>query len=82
MCRSSIGKHPQSSCIDTVFLANEVGVQLPNDHDNLHEQLSVHVEMALKYHLVLQWIISEVVSVQHAITLQPLSWLALVLPWF
>jgi hypothetical protein len=49
MRRSFIGKHPQSSRINTVFLANEVGIELPNDHDNLHEELWVHPEMALKY---------------------------------
>jgi hypothetical protein len=33
---------------NTVFLANKLDAKLFNGHDNLHEQLPVHLKMALK----------------------------------
>jgi hypothetical protein len=77
--RSSIGKNSQSSCAlldrgktspaNTVFLANEVGIELPEVKHNLHKKLPVHPETALKYHIVVKWIIGKVLDVQHAVTL-------------
>jgi hypothetical protein len=87
---SSICEYPQnnSELLDrgktnrhnTIFLANEVCVVLPHDQHNLHKQIPVHPKTTLKYHFPVQLIISEEVIVHHAVGLQPLPRLALVLP--
>src|SRR3954470_25000777 len=49
-------------------------------HD-LEEELPAHPETAAKHVLSMEWLVSEVVDVQHAVALYPLSRLALPATW-
>jgi hypothetical protein len=40
---------------------------MPNDIDNVEEELPAHPKMAPKYHLVVQWVVSEVVGVENVV---------------
>src|SRR3954470_5413185 len=49
-------------------------------HD-LEEELPAHPETAAKHVLSMEWLVGEVVGVQHAIAIYPLSRLALHVTW-
>jgi hypothetical protein len=64
-----------------ILLAKEIEVELPDGMHDLEEELPAHPETAAKHVLSMEWLVDEVVGVQHALALYPLSRLALPATW-
>jgi hypothetical protein len=60
-----------------ILLAHEVVIETLNGVDNIEEELPAHPKTTPKYHLVVQWVVGEVVGIENSVAFQPLPRFAL-----
>jgi hypothetical protein len=78
---NSIGKHPKSHRAFLNFRETKLAegfslqfevVNLPQILDYLQKEFPTHPQTTAKYDIVVQWIVGEVVGVEHALAFHPL----------